>query len=144
MKGISAVIATILMLMITIALAGTAYLFISGVFTSRTSVVLSVDGTASLCNPSSLTGANGTIILVVKNDGTGVATAITSSITNPSGGVITTNCSMGTMNFTNGGNSIPAGQSAFAVCNRTSGNGLFGVNLVGGGSTSRGSVYCSS
>lgn len=35
MKGISTVIATILMLMITIALAGTAYLYISGAFTQQ-------------------------------------------------------------------------------------------------------------
>ena len=35
MKGISTVIATILMLMITISLAGTAYLYISGAFTQQ-------------------------------------------------------------------------------------------------------------
>ncbi len=35
MKGISTVIATILMLMITIGLAGTAYLYISGAFTQQ-------------------------------------------------------------------------------------------------------------
>lgn len=39
-KGISAIIATILMLIIIIALAGSAYMFISGVFTARVAQVL--------------------------------------------------------------------------------------------------------
>ena len=43
MKGISTVIATILMLMITIALAGTAYLYISGSFTTQTQGLEVVD-----------------------------------------------------------------------------------------------------
>ncbi|MBI2005166.1 MAG: hypothetical protein HYS80_00180 [Candidatus Aenigmarchaeota archaeon] len=47
MKGISTVIATILMLMITIALAGTAYLYISGAFTQQTQGLELVD---AYCN----------------------------------------------------------------------------------------------
>ena len=43
MKGVSAVIATILMLMITIALAGMAYMYISGVFTSKTQTIEVID-----------------------------------------------------------------------------------------------------
>jgi len=35
MKGISAVVATVLLLVITIALAGTAYLYFNGVFTRQ-------------------------------------------------------------------------------------------------------------
>lgn len=35
MKGISAIVATILLLMITIALAGTAYIFASGILSGR-------------------------------------------------------------------------------------------------------------
>jgi flagellin-like protein len=42
MKGISTVIATLLMLLITIALAGMAYVYISGVFTGRTSKTIAV------------------------------------------------------------------------------------------------------
>lgn len=41
-KAISTVVATILMLMITIALAGVAYLYISGVFTSRTNTAFEI------------------------------------------------------------------------------------------------------
>ncbi|MEK6909844.1 MAG: archaellin/type IV pilin N-terminal domain-containing protein [Candidatus Aenigmatarchaeota archaeon] len=43
MRGISTVIATILMLMITIGLAGTAYLYISGAFTQQTQGIDLVD-----------------------------------------------------------------------------------------------------
>ncbi len=42
MKGMSAVIATILMLAITIALAGTAYLYISGILTGKISTSFSI------------------------------------------------------------------------------------------------------
>ncbi len=42
MKGVSAVIATILMLMITIALAGTAYMYITGVFTGKTAKTITI------------------------------------------------------------------------------------------------------
>lgn len=42
MKGISAVIATILMLMITIALAGTAYMYIRGIFTGSVAKAISI------------------------------------------------------------------------------------------------------
>ncbi len=43
MKGISTVIATILMLMITLAIAGTAYLFINAAFTQQTQGIEIVD-----------------------------------------------------------------------------------------------------
>jgi len=43
MKGISGVIAVILMLMITMALAGSAYLFISGAFSRQTQGIELVD-----------------------------------------------------------------------------------------------------
>lgn len=47
-KGISAIIATILLLLITIALAGTAYMFISGMLQARTAK------TVALGNPQCL------------------------------------------------------------------------------------------
>lgn len=39
MKGVSAVIAAILMLMITMALAGVAYFYISGIFAAKTALI---------------------------------------------------------------------------------------------------------
>lgn len=65
-KGISTIIATIILLVITIGLAGTAYIFISNMLQShfsKTINLLDVD-----CNPSTPTQAYITIIL--SNDGT--------------------------------------------------------------------------
>ncbi|MBI2547407.1 MAG: hypothetical protein HYW23_03095 [Candidatus Aenigmarchaeota archaeon] len=76
MKGISTVIATILMLMITIALAGTAYLYFQGVFTSQTAVVLDLSGADCTGDP---------ITISVSNHGTTNATTVTVSATAPDG-----------------------------------------------------------
>jgi len=61
MKGVSDIIATILMLIITIGLAGTAYVYISGVMTGRTAKTISLlDASCS----------GGDITVVLSNDGT--------------------------------------------------------------------------
>jgi len=70
MKGVSAIIATILMLIITIGLAGTAYMYISGVMTTRTAVTLSVSD-VTCEGPASGDDMN----IIVFNDGTGTAAA---------------------------------------------------------------------
>jgi len=59
-KGISAVIATILLLVITISMAGLAYVYISGIFARTTEVVSLVD---ALC-------INGNARFFVINEGT--------------------------------------------------------------------------
>lgn len=61
-KGISTIIATILLLIITIALTGTAYMFISGMLTSKISKSISI--MSGSCNASNY------ITLVISNDGT--------------------------------------------------------------------------
>ena len=61
MKGVSAIIATILLLMITIALAGTAYTYMSGMISGRTSKTISILDVS--CSGS-------TITIVLSNDGT--------------------------------------------------------------------------
>ena len=71
MKGVSAVIATILMLIITIALAGTAYMYISGVFSTSTMAISVVD---SYCSSNTAT-------LVVRNQGTTDMAAASLTIT---------------------------------------------------------------
>lgn len=63
MKGVSAIIATILLLMITIALAGTAYIYMSGMIGGRTFKTISV-------LDASCTGTSRNITLVISNDGT--------------------------------------------------------------------------
>jgi flagellin-like protein len=61
-KGITPIVATIIMLLITIALAGAAWTFLSGYFTSMTSQTIQVVG-------SSCAGTN-TVKMVVRNMGT--------------------------------------------------------------------------
>ena len=62
MKGISTIIATILLLIITISLTGTAYMFVSGMLTSKISKTISIMGAS--CNSSNY------ITLIISNDGT--------------------------------------------------------------------------
>lgn len=64
-KAISTVIATVLMLMIVIALGGTAYLFISGTFTSKTATTFEV-----------IDAINDTVI--IRNSGTDAITSFSS------------------------------------------------------------------
>jgi len=61
-KGISTIIATILLLIITISLAGTAYMFITGLLTRQMSKPISILGAS--CNTTNH------IMLVISNDGT--------------------------------------------------------------------------
>lgn len=61
MKGVSEIIANILMLIITIGLAGTAYVYISGMLTTKMEKTISVLDAS--CNGSHIT-------MVVANDGT--------------------------------------------------------------------------
>ena len=60
-KGVSAIIATILLLMITIGLAGMAYVFMSGMMTGRTSKTITVLDAS--CTSDIIT-------IVISNDGT--------------------------------------------------------------------------
>jgi len=59
-KGISAVVATILLLVITISLAGLAYMYITNIFTASTSTLQVIDG---YC-------VGGTITWTIRNTGT--------------------------------------------------------------------------
>lgn len=131
-KGVSAVIATILMLMITIALAGLAYMFISGTFTQRTGVIIELDETATICLGT-------TIHVYVRNTGT-IATdaskvslsGINSQGTTITGGV----CGLATTAINAGGGS--------KLCATTL-TGTQGSNTViasGPANTAKGPVYC--
>jgi flagellin-like protein len=75
MKGVSTVIATVLMLVITIALAAMAYGVISGWFTGSTQGIEVAD---SYCT-------TGTVTLVVKNFGSAAITSVQCLQTSPSG-----------------------------------------------------------
>jgi flagellin-like protein len=71
MKGISTVIATLMMLVITIALAGMAYMYISGVFTAQTQGIEIVD---SWCS-------DGIVNVRIRNIGTAAISADAISVT---------------------------------------------------------------
>jgi len=62
-KAVSTVIATLLMLIITIALAGTAYFYINSITDQTISVNIGFDSTRTRCSGTDIT-------IVVKNDGT--------------------------------------------------------------------------
>ena len=133
-KGVSAVIATILMLMITIAMAGLAYGFISGAFTQKTGVVIEIDETGTSCSGV-------TITVNVRNTGTMATNTnkVTLSGTDSTGTSIT------------GGDcdTLAAKQDLYAgagakKCGKTL-TGTAGTNTVvasGPSNTVSGTVYC--
>ncbi len=132
MKGISAVIATILMLMITIALAGVAYMYISGIFTAKTGIVIELDATATSCSGV-------TITTYLRNTGTiaSDASKVTLSGTNSQGTAMTSGaCGADTLALNAGAGS--------AACTKTL-TGTAGTNTIvasGPTNTARGTVYC--
>jgi len=79
-KGVSAVIATILMLIITIALAGMAYMYISGVFTG---VTQGIEVSDSYCSEQTGSASEDEAVLIIKNIGTTKLTSITCIQTSP-------------------------------------------------------------
>jgi len=73
MKGVSTVIATILMLIITIALAGMAYMYIAGVFTATVQGIEVID---AYCD-------RGIVTITIRNIGTNVITSFDVRQTSP-------------------------------------------------------------
>ena len=127
MKGISPVIATLLMLVITIGLAGLAYTYISGVFTARTAVVLAVDATASYCNSTH-------IVVFVRNDGTSPSEKVTVMAYN----------STGTYIGSDDVNSIPAGEMGEFAIERGTFTSADYIRVVAKtkGASVAGTIYC--
>lgn len=74
MKGISEIIATILMLMITLAISGTAYVFISGAFTQQIQGLELID---AFCQG----GTPDVVNLILRNSGTNAIATSGVSIT---------------------------------------------------------------
>jgi flagellin-like protein len=125
MKGISPIIATIMMLMITIVVGGTAYIYVSGVLTGKTAVVLSIEYTE--CKK---VGPDVYARVYVKNDGTQPANAriaVFGNITD-----YTINIPSGLDNYTDVKNTTPIGSGYFPVTATPS----------PAGSPIKGMVYC--
>jgi flagellin-like protein len=118
MKGISAVIAVLLLLVITLGLVGLAYGYISGVFTAKTAVVLSIEDAE--CTVSDIT-------VWVTNDGTTTSGSVDVNVTDDGSCSITSIAGGGTESCSTGAG---AGAGYHTVKARTS------------GSTASGQVYC--
>jgi len=131
MRGISDVIAMLLMLVITIGLVGLAYSYISGVFTARTAVVLTVVPEASSCTSN-------TITVAVRNDGTTTSGRVTLKITDPNGNNACT--SDPSIDY------ISPGSQETAICTRASTQvaGYYRIVASTSGSTAQGMIYCAS
>ncbi len=126
MKGVSAVIATILMLLITIALAGMAYMYISGVFGGRTRNLSLMD---AWCSGTAVTA-------IIRNDGVDTIRAAEQSFVN-----VSNTCSTPT---TNQRNDITAGNVTTYTFSGCSGGPRYNkVRLIGPGNSVEISVYCS-
>jgi FlaG/FlaF family flagellin (archaellin) len=133
MKGISDVIAMLLMLVITIGLVGLAYSYIMGVFTAKTAVALSQDG-QGMCQAGATTNS---IVFWVRNDGTSTATGLTWSDVpgNPSS---ITSCSFNPTTISSGGNTQ-------VTCSRAStAAGFYQIRVSASGATPIfARIYCS-
>jgi flagellin-like protein len=129
MKGISTVIAVVLMLMITIALITVASGFIFGLWGRYAGVVLAIHDVT--CAP------DGPITVTIRNDGTDTSGAVTVTITQPDGSTLTT-CNPSIT-------SIPPGKIATTICTgRNQGYGNYKISISSGPYKTTGTVYCSS
>jgi len=126
-KGVSTVIATLLMLVITIALVGFAYTYITGTTTARTGVVLDI--IQSSCAGDSIT-------VGVRNEGTAPSALITVSATQPDGTTAAGSCTI---------SSINPGLSGECTANRAiGGTGTNSLRVSAAGATPvSGTVFCS-
>jgi len=125
MKGISAVIATILMLMITVAMVGVAYMYISGMFTTRTAQAISI--ASSDC-------AGGDINILIRNDGTEIVTldAITISLDGAAGAACVA-----------AGGNLAAGSMASCTAIEAAA-GSHTIRIVGPANAITGTIQCTS
>jgi FlaG/FlaF family flagellin (archaellin) len=132
MKGISDVIAMLLMLVITIGLVGVSYSYITGVFTARTAVVLSIDAGASSCTSSQ-------IVVAVRNDGTSASGPVQITISKPDNQPACTTITPNPIP------SINPGVYQTATCTRSgTGSGYYKVFATTDGSSAQGIIYCAS
>jgi FlaG/FlaF family flagellin (archaellin) len=131
MKGISTVIATVLMLMITMALIAVAWGFISGIFTGRMAISLSL---------SDFECPNSTHFRFwVTNDGTSKTGTVTISVTAPDG----SNALLGTCSISSIG--AGPGTTADVWCTRATGKAAGGYKVTlshSGIPPVRAPVYC--
>jgi FlaG/FlaF family flagellin (archaellin) len=129
MKGVSTILATLLMIIITVALGGVIYAYLSGAIESEQAVVLNVDN---------IECAGNTITLEVRNQGTSPSGAITASVRDPSGATIAATCNPAI-------STINAGGTATCTITKTGPAGNYRVTLsAASGKSIRPTVFCAS
>lgn len=137
-KGISTVIATLLMLVITIALAGFAYTYISGTLTARTGVVINLlDAT---CGSGG--AAADSIQVTVLNDGTTASGALTVTATAPDGTTTTGTCTTVSINPGTQGSCPGSGIDRALLAANTAGSYRIRITSPSGTPVT-GTVFCS-
>ncbi len=123
MKGISAVIATILMLMITVAMVGLAYMFITGLFTSSTATNIAL---------SSVDCTGGNIYVTIRNTGTeSISVADITVYVDDTGTVC-------------GGGTMTSGNATACTTIASPGAGSHSLRILGPSNSVTGTVYCAS
>ncbi len=133
MKGVSTVIATLLMLIITIALAGLAYSYISGLFSSKTGKIVSIDSDATFCTGTTITA-------YISNDGTVDFTS--NNVNVQKQGQVAAACTVAANNVVAGGAAVACTGYGTGV---TQGNNIIvisGANSNGPTNTVRSNVFC--
>jgi len=124
MKGISDVVAMLLMLVIAIGLVGVTYSFISTTITTRKAVILNQDGEGRCLAGETVNS----IIFWIRNEGDSKATGLTAADvpTNPSK---ITNCSFDP-------STIDPYSGTTVTCNRTEAKaGLYEIRISASGAT---------
>jgi len=134
-KAVSTVIATLLMLIITIALAGTAYFYINSITSQATSVVIKFDPGLTFCD-----GTTNTINVGVRNQGTDPVNSATVDI---SGRDASANPIVGGPCEAAPGNLIPAGTSGSCTVTLAGSDGSNTLIASAGGTTETISIFCS-
>ena len=135
MKAISAIIGTLIILVITITLGGLVYTFTIGTTSQRIAIILEVDGSATVCD--SLTN---TITIGVRNSGSTPLSlgVITITGSNSLGATIPeTLCDSAAPIGT-----VAAGGRATCENTVTGTDGNNNIRIAGGGSSATGVILC--
>ncbi|MEM5815267.1 MAG: hypothetical protein QXD89_02155 [Candidatus Aenigmatarchaeota archaeon] len=132
-KGISDVIAMLLMLIITIGLVGLAYSYITGIFTSKTAVVLTIDPSASSCTSDQIN-------IIIRNEGNQPTATIKVMYYPPGSSNPEQTCQVasGYLDTIN-----PYNYTIF-TCTKTSGAGMYRVVASAAGVVASSTIHCSS
>ncbi len=138
MKGVSTVIATLLMLIITIAMAGLAYSYISGLFSAKTGKIIEIDTGGTFCSGT-------TVTVYIKNEGTVDFTANNANIQKQ--GFTAKACTTAATNVVAGGASVACTNTLTSVAadGITQGNNIIVANAgaaAGPTNTVRANVFC--